>query len=73
VIKGGYVEGQVLDDQGAIALSKMPNRRELQSRVVGCALSPGSQLAGAIGQAAGYIAGCVKALVEKLEEGQEAA
>jgi len=45
VIKGGYVEGQVLDDQGAIALSKMPNRRELQSRVVGCALSPGSQLA----------------------------
>lgn len=72
-IKGALVEGQVLDEQGAIALSKMPNRRELQGQIVACALSPGSRLAGAIGGPAGYIAGCVKALVEKLESGQEAA
>jgi large subunit ribosomal protein L10 len=72
-IRGGYLDGQVLNAQMVQNLSQMPSRRELQATVVMLAKSPGSRLAGAIGGPAGYIAGCVKALVKKLEEGSEAA
>ena len=67
-IKGGYLEGEVLDGEAAKALSKLPNREEMQGSVVMLAKSPGSRVAGAIGSPAGYIAGCIKSLVEKLEE-----
>jgi len=71
-IKGGFLEGTVLDAQAGKELAKMPNRQELQGMVVGQALSPGSNLAGALGGPAGHIAGCVKTLVEKLEESEAA-
>jgi len=67
-IKGGYVEGEVLDAAAAKALSKMLTRSEQQGFVVQLAQSPGSKLAGAIGSAAGNIAGCIKTLIENLEE-----
>jgi large subunit ribosomal protein L10 len=71
-IKGGYLDGQVLDAEGAQALAKMPSRTELQATVIMLAKSPGSRIAGAIGGPAGYIAGCIKTLTDKLE-GSEAA
>jgi len=67
-IKGGYLEGEVLDASQANALSKMPSREELQATVVMLAKSPGSRLAGALTAPAANIAGCIKSLVEKLEE-----
>jgi len=66
-IKGGYLEGKVLDGEAAKALSKLPNREEMQGLLVMLAKSPGSRVAGAIGSPAGRIAGCIKSLVEKLE------
>ena len=33
-IKGGFFEGQILDDQGVEALSKMPGRPELQASLL---------------------------------------
>ena len=71
-LKGAYLDGEVLDAEGAKALAKMPSRAELQGTVVLIANSPGARLAGAIGGPAGYIAGCVKSLVEKLETGEAA-
>lgn len=71
-IKGGYLEGKALDAQEATALSKMPNRQELQAKIVAQALSPGGNISGALKGPAGRIAGCIKALIEKLE-GAEAA
>jgi hypothetical protein len=41
---------------------------ELQGEIVVLAASPGRNLAGAIAGPAGAIAGCIKSLVEKLEE-----
>jgi large subunit ribosomal protein L10 len=66
-MKGAFVDGEVLDAAGAEALSKMPNRLELQGAVVMLANSPGRTIAGCLTGPGGIIAGCVKGLVEKLE------
>ncbi|MBN2210381.1 MAG: 50S ribosomal protein L10 [Sedimentisphaerales bacterium] len=68
VIKGGYLEGKALDAESAKALSKMPSRAELQATVVNIMLSPGRTLAAQLTSPAGRIAGCIKTLVEKMEE-----
>lgn len=66
--KGAYVDGSVVDAQGAEALSKMKSRVELQGDVVMLINAPGANLAAAIAGSGGIIAGCIKSLVEKLEE-----
>jgi len=66
-LKGAFLDGMVLDSQGAEGLSKMPTRVELQGRIVSCVLSPGGRVAGALVGPAGIIAGCVKAIIEKNE------
>jgi len=67
-IKGAYLDGVSLDAKGAVALSKMPNRRQLQGQIVTMLLSPGARVAGAIMSPARNIAGCVKAVIEKAEK-----
>ena len=66
--KGAFVDGSAVDADGAAALAKMKSRVELQGDVVMLANAPGSKLAGAIAAPGGIIAGCIEALVEKLEE-----
>ena len=67
-IRGAFLDGSALDAESATGLSKMPNRKELQGRIVGIAQSPGSLLAGAIGSPASIIAGCIETIVEKSEK-----
>ncbi len=67
-IEGAFVDGVVLDSDSAAALSKMPNRIELQGAVVMLANSPGRRIAGGLLGPGGIIAGCIKGLVEKLEK-----
>jgi len=59
-IKGATVEGQGLDAQGVVALSKSPGRAELISELAGLMLAPGRQLAGALQSPGGQLAGCLK-------------
>jgi large subunit ribosomal protein L10 len=66
--RGAFVDGVVMDGEGAKALSKMPSRAELQGQVAQLILSPGSNLAGALLGPGGVIAGCVKSLIENLEK-----
>lgn len=66
--KGAFVDGSAVDGQGALALSKMPTRAELQGEIVMLLLSPSRRVAGAIAGPGGIVSGCVKGLVEKLEE-----
>ena len=67
-IRGALVEGLALDAAGAVNLSKMSSRAELQGEVIMLANSPGRRIAGALIGPAGKIAGCIKAVQEKLEK-----
>jgi large subunit ribosomal protein L10 len=68
-LKGAYVEGTVMQGEAGVkALAAMPTRAELQGKVVQIALSPGSNVVGAILGGGSTIAGCLKSLIEKREK-----
>lgn len=72
-IHGAMVEGTILDEPATVALSKSPTKEELKGQIAGQALAPGSNLSGALVGPARLIAGQIKAHIEKLEDGGEAA
>jgi large subunit ribosomal protein L10 len=67
-IKGGFLEGEVLDAAAADNLKTMPGRPELMSRISGQVIAPAAKLAGQITAAGGRIAGAVKTHIENLEK-----
>jgi large subunit ribosomal protein L10 len=71
-LKLGMLEGDP-DLVEVEKLAKMKGRMELLADVAACLASPGRKLAAAIASPGGKIAGCLKAMVEKGEEGAEAA
>ena len=72
-IKGGSVEGSSLDAAGVEALSKSPSREELIAMIAGQILSPGANLAAMLLGPGGQLAGQIKTISEKEDEGAPAA
>ena len=72
-VRGALLEGEFLDESASAGLAKMPNKAEMQARIAGIVRSPGANLAAAILAGGGNIAGCLKAMIEKLEDGEDAA
>jgi len=70
-LRGAVLEGEYLDETRVAGLSKMPTKRDLQAKVAAIILSPAGNIASAINSGGGNIAGCLKAMVEKLEDGEE--
>lgn len=71
-LRGAVLEGEFIDESRVAQVSKMPTKRDLQARVAAMVRSPGANLAAAINSGGGRIAGCIKALIEKLEKGEAA-
>lgn len=69
-IKGGTVDGQVIDAKGVVDLSKSPGRLELLSIIAGQLLSPGRKLAAALLGPGGKVAGQLKKMSEGAPEGE---
>ena len=65
----GLMEGD-LEITPVQELAKMKTLAEIRADLVGLALSPGRNLAGAIQAGGGRIAGCLKTIIEKLEKGE---
>jgi len=72
-IKGAVVDGQLLDSKAAAALAKLPNKKELQSMIVGQILGPGRKIAGQLKGPASKIAGQIKTVEDKAKEKEGAA
>lgn len=67
-IKGGVLEGQVLDRKAAGLLEKMPTRRDLQARLAGQIVGPGRRLGGQVVAAGGRVAGAIRSHITNLEK-----
>lgn len=67
-LRGAVLEGEYLDEVAVKDLSKMPSKRDLQGRIVSIMLSPAGNLIGAALAPGRNLAGCLKALIEKLEK-----
>jgi large subunit ribosomal protein L10 len=65
VIKAGYVDGQVLDKDSVIALSKMPSRKELLSMIAGGLNSVLSSFVGTLNGVMTSFVGTIEALEKK--------
>lgn len=63
-LRGGTVEGQSLNADGVVHLSKSPGRPELLAKIAGLLLSPGGNLVGAILGPGGKVAGQITSLAE---------
>ena len=64
-IKGGSVEGQLLNAAAVDSLSKSAGRIETIGQIAGLMLAPGGQLAGCLQSSGGQLAGQLKTLSER--------
>ncbi len=70
-VKGALMEGELFGSDRIEELSKYPTRSEALGRVSSIALAPGATLVGAVLGPGSVIAGLLKAIEEKQEDGEE--
>jgi large subunit ribosomal protein L10 len=70
-LRGALLEGEFLDERAVVNLAKMESKADLLAKVAMIILSPGGKLASAIRAPGANVAGCLKALIEKLEQGTD--
>ena len=67
-LKGAILEGSVLTADDAIALSKLPGKKELQAKLVGTLAAPMTQLVGVMNQKVCSLLYVLNAVRDKKEE-----
>lgn len=68
-IKGGYLDGQTLDEAGVAKLATLPSLLELRGTLAGLLLAPASKLARLLNEPGRQLARLVDARRKVLEEG----
>lgn len=66
-VKGGIVEGRILDAAQVAALADLPPREVVLAQLLGLIRQPGSRVAGVINAAGNKLAATIKAYAEKLQ------
>lgn len=69
-LRGAMLDGTFIDERAVQNLAKMPTKQDVQAEIVQLALSPGSNLVRAFISPGANIAGCLKAMIAKLEDGE---
>lgn len=69
-LKAAVLEGEFIGEDRIASLAKMPTRSELLSKVAALILTPGGNIAAAALSGGQNIAGAIKTLIEKLEDGE---
>lgn len=67
-IKGGLVDGQLLDPTQVVALSKIPSKEELYAKMMGSINSPASGLTMCINGVAAGLVRCIDAVAQQKAE-----
>ena len=67
-IKGGYIDGQYLDADQVVALSKVPSRDELLAKMMGSINSPATGLCMALNGVAAGLTRCIDAMAKQKAE-----
>jgi large subunit ribosomal protein L10 len=67
-VKGGVMDGMVLNEAQAAALAKLPTKADLQSRISGQITGPAATLSAQFTAPASRIAGAIKSHIDKLED-----
>jgi large subunit ribosomal protein L10 len=70
-IRGGFVEGQVLDKGGVELLARTPDKKTLRAMLCGALLGPARGIAAALQAVPTGLARCLKERIEKLPKEQE--
>jgi large subunit ribosomal protein L10 len=65
-IRGGFVEGTVLDKSGVELLARSPDKKTLRAMMCGALLGPARGIAALLNAVPGGLARCLKAHMEKL-------
>lgn len=67
-IKGGIMEGRVLDAAQVSALADLPPREVIMAQLLGLIQQPGARVAGVVNAAGNKLAATIKAYADKLQE-----
>lgn len=67
-IKGGILEGQILNEAGVSSLADLPSREVLLAKILGTVQAPGSRVVGAISGLMRSLLYLLQARVEQLEK-----
>lgn len=72
-VKGGIMEGKVLDATQVGSVADLPPREVLMAQLLGLIQQPGARLAGVLNATGNKLAATIKAYVDKLESAPTAA
>ncbi len=70
-VRGAVLDGEYLDEERAQGLSRMASRTDMLAKLVTIIITPGSELVSVALASGRDVAGMLKTMIDKLEQGEE--